>query len=74
MESTTAFDVEAHKKFGREYERDLLEQDEAAFGVAFVDAAGGRVEPEKVFKSEAGTYADYSGRPVRLWKSEANSQ
>lgn len=55
-----------------ERERDLLTQDEAACGVAFVDVEGNRVEPEKVFKSEAGTYADYSGRPVRLWKSEAN--
>lgn len=54
-----------------ERRREDLELDEARYGVAFVGVEGIRVHPEKVFKSVAGTYADYDGNPVRLWKSEA---
>ncbi len=53
-----------------EYNRDLLEQDERMYGVAFVEVMGRRVDPEKVFKSVANTYVDYQGRNVSLWKSE----
>lgn len=53
--------------------RERLERDEAQYGVAFVNPRGVRVDPEKVFKSVAGTYADYHGNPVQLWKSEVTT-
>lgn len=53
---------------------DQLEADEALYGAAFVDSEGERVEPEKVFKNQAGSFTDYNGNPVRLWKSEVNAR
>jgi hypothetical protein len=55
----------------QERNRDQLLQDEAQYGVAFVDGAGYRVDPEQVFKSVVNTYKDWQGRPVTLWHSEA---